>query len=378
MIGRMLRRKQDTAIAINVEDSAANAEFDTVVCSIDPTGVSADSRQQIIQLIPQDANGRVEGIDGRAWLMDADAIIANAQKSKTDFAIDYNHASLDARKTGAAAPAAGWVVHTSLQARADGIYGTVEWTPPAINHLQDREFRYTSPVFTYDPKTNKMLAYKGSGLTHYPNLGNLKPVVNAQANTEENGMDEIIEEIREALNLPTASNAAEIKIELDKLFGRVGTLAANSEASLTDQIGMIETALTTAQAKADKATAAVAANSKLDTTQFVPRAEFDRVDAELKAVVTTQENARVETAVNAALEAGKIAPASLAWAKDLCRTNPESFAKFVANTAQIIPMGEEKHSGKGAQALTDEETAVCTQLGLSTEEFLKAKQAEDK
>jgi len=245
-------------IAINSEqDTTQQINANMVVCAIDVANLQADSRKQIIQLIPQDAKGRIDGVDGRSWLMDAASLIANAQASKADFPIDYNHASLDARKTGVAAPAAGWVDHTSLEARSDGIYGTVEWNKPAINHLVDREFRYTSPVFTYHPTTNKTLAYKGSGLTHYPNLGNLKPVVNAQAQSpakaganKENGMDEIIEEIREALNLPTASNAAEIKIELDKLFGRVGTLAANSEASLTDQIGMIEQALTAAQTKA--------------------------------------------------------------------------------------------------------------------------------
>jgi phage I-like protein len=303
--------------------------------------------------------------------MDANALMSNAAASKTDFPIDYNHASLDARKTGAAAPAAGWVDHASLEARPDGLYGRVQWNAAAVNHLTEREFRYTSPVFTFNPKTGKTLAYKGSGLTHYPNLGDLTPVANEQ---EDNPMDEIIEEIREALNLPTASNAAEIKIELDKLFSRVGTLAANSDSKLIDQVGLIEARIEAAETKADKA---VAANSQADPAQFVPRAEFDRVDSALKKITTTQENQRVETAVNAALEAGKIAPASLDWAKDLCRSNPSSFDQFVANTAQVIPMGENEHGSSGhAETLTAEEVAVCEQLGLATEDFLKSKKEE--
>jgi len=353
-------------------DTTHQIDANTVVCSVDPTGINAESRQQMIQLIPQDANGHVTGIDGRRWQMDAGSIISNAQASKTDFPIDYNHASLDARKTGAVAPAAGWVDRTTLEARPDGIYGRVKWTGAAVNHLTEREFRYTSPVFTFNPKTGKTLAYKGSGLTHYPNLGDLTPVANS--NEGESTMDEIIEEIREALNLPTASNAAEIKTELDKLFGRVGTLATNSDAKLIDQVGMIETRIESAETKAAEAVAAVAANAQGDPAQFVPRTEFDRVDSALKAVTTTQENQRVDMAVNAALDAGKIAPASLDWAKDLCRSNPKSFDEFVANTAQAIPMGENEPGSSGHNsALSHEEAAVCSQLGLSTEDYLKSK-----
>jgi len=368
----MLRRQtyRDIAInAVNTQDTTHQIDANTVVCSVDPTGINADSRQQMIQLISQDANGQITGIDGRGWQMDAESIIANAVASKTDYPIDYNHASLDARKTGAVAPAAGWVDHATLEARPDGIYGRVQWNEAAVNHLTEREFRYTSPVFTFNPKTGKTLAYKGSGLTHYPNLGDLTPVTNS--NEGESVMDEIIEEIREALNLPTASNAAEIKVELDKLFSRVGKLATNSDARLIDQVGMIEARLESAETKA---VAAVAANAQGDPAQFVPRAEFDRVDNALKTITTTQENQRVEAAVNTALDAGKIAPASLDWAKDLCRTNPKSFDEFVANTAQVIPMGESNHgSSEHASALSDEEAAVCSQLGLSTDDYLKTK-----
>jgi phage I-like protein len=367
----MLRRNKSTGLAANAQDTTHHTDANTVVCAIDPTSIEAESRQQVIQLIPQDANGRIIGADGRHWLMDANALMAHATASKTDFPIDYNHASLDARKTGASAPAAGWVDHTSLEARPDGLYGRVQWNAAAVNHLTEREFRYTSPVFTFNPKTGKTLAYKGSGLTHYPNLGDLTPVANQQ---EEDQMDEIIEEIREALNLPTASNAAEIKIELDKLFSRVGTLAANSDAKLIDQIGMLETRLANAETKAAEA---IAANSQSNAADFVPRTEFDRVKTQLDTITTAAENERVETAVNAAIESGKIAPASKAWAEDLCRNNQASFDNFVTNASQVVPLKQDKHGEhQHSDVLTDEEVAVCSQLGLSKEEFLKSKKEE--
>jgi len=349
---------------------APTIESGIVFCSIDASAWAGDEHGQRVHLIPVDADGNIVGVDGRHWKLNAENIMASARSTKTDIPVDYHHASLSAQKTGAMAPAAGWIKPASIEANSDGIFGIVEWTDIALNQLKHREFRYVSPVFTHT-SGNETVALKGLALTHYPNLGDLEPVANSKQ--EENKMDEIIEEIREALNLPSASNAAEIKVELDKLFSRVGVLAANSDASLVDQIGLIDTRIHAAE------TLATAENSQFDPAAFVPRAEFDRVDGELKTVMNTQENARVETAVNAALTAGKITPASLAWAKDLCRTNPESFASFVANTQQVIPMGEDSHNAAGGKsALTDEEVAVCSQLGLSPEDFLKAKNEEDK
>jgi len=370
-----MTRKQATCLAINTQDTTHQIDADMVVCSIDPTGINTDSQEQLIQVIPQNAEGWIEGVDGRRWRLDAESIIANAQASKTDFPIDYNHASLDARKTGAVAPAAGWVDHTSLEARPDGIYARVRWNDAAVNHLTKREFRYTSPVFTFDPKTHRTRAYKGSGLTHYPNLGELKPVVNAQASNKENDMKELIEHMRRFLNLPTAANEQDIVNELHKVIARIGGVAVN--AKLDDKASLIE-AVEAIEAHVAQLNEQVAANSNApDPNAFVPRAEFDNISTQLKTLTDAEENTRVETAVNAALKAGKITPASLDWAKDYCRKDAEGFEKFVANTAQIIPMGDEfkgKHeSGDGA--LSDEEQAVCTQLGLDPEEYKKTKQA---
>jgi phage I-like protein len=366
--------KRTALIAINANDPTCQIDADTVVCSLDPSGINADSREQLIQLIPAGPDGIISGVDGRSWVMDAEAIIANARASKTDFPIDYNHASLDARKTGARAPAAGWVDRTTLEARPDGIYGLVRWNTPAIKHLTEREFRYTSPVFTFDPRTRKTLAYRGSGLTHYPNLGELKPVVNAR-DPKENNMKKLIEHLRHFLNLPTASNEQDIVNELHKVIARIGSVAVN--ANLDDKATLID-AVEAIEAHVARLNEQVAANSNTpDPNAFVPRAEFDNVSAQLKALTDAAENARVEQAVNSALEAGKITPASLDWARDYCRKDPEGFEQFVANTAQILPLGESSSGGdRGGMALSEEEQAVCSQLGLDPEEYKKTKQAQ--
>lgn len=345
---------------------------DSRVVGVIEVNTMNEHNTQHIHLIPVDAKGMVAGVDGRTWHCNSASILAHAKSYPTQFAGDYFHASLDAAKTGVKAPASGWIEPASIKLESNGIWADVQWTGEAAQAIRDKAYKYISPVFAVNPKTKQILRLKGFGLTHYPNLGDLTPVANSQ---KESNMDEIIEEIREALNLPTASNAAEIKTELDKLFSRVGTLAANSQATLNEQITLIESRL---MASEEKAAQAIEANSQKNIGDFVPRTEFDRLRQELQALATAQSEKKVELAVNAALEHGVIAPASLAWATDYCKKDPEGFAQFAANSVKVIPLGTDQHASTvNGQALNAEEIAVCSQLGVSTEDFLKFKASEE-
>ena len=51
-----------------------------------------------------------------------------------------------------------------------------------------------------------------------------------------------------------------------------------------------------------------------DPSQFVPRAEFDRVSTRLNTVETERAEERATAAVDDAVRAGKIAPAQRDWA----------------------------------------------------------------
>lgn len=52
--------------------------------------------------------------------------------------IDYDHKEKDGR-------AAGWV--RDAEARADGVWLNVEWTPPALQAIKNKEYKYFSPEF---------------------------------------------------------------------------------------------------------------------------------------------------------------------------------------------------------------------------------------
>lgn len=336
-----------------------------VVCSLDD---AIEDNRQRVHLIPVDADGMVRGIDGRVWKFNGEKIIANARKYPVKYPGDYFHASIHAPKTGAQAPACGWIDPASLEVNEQGLWGEVEWTERAANAIRGKEYRYLSPVFLADRKTNETVAFKGFGLTHYPNLGSLEPVANQQ---EDDTMEELLERLRRILNLPELATAEDVIAELEKaislLRGAAGEAQANAQVS----------------ALAEAVVAAIEANAQgetVDLADYVPRGEFDRLRAELNEVLSERENARVEAAVNEALEKGVIAPASRDWAENYCRKDPEGFADFVANAAKVVPLGEEvngQQAPASGDALSAEEVAICEQLGISREDYLKTKKGKE-
>ena len=69
----------------------------------------------------------------------------NTQKdsnSKFDgLLVDFDHSSA----LGKGSVAAGWI--TNLQAKADGLWASVSWTPKGAKAIQNKEFKYCSPVW---------------------------------------------------------------------------------------------------------------------------------------------------------------------------------------------------------------------------------------
>lgn len=89
-----------------------------------------------------------------------------------DLDIDYDHKA-DTRV------AAGWV--SDAQARPDGLWIKVDWTPTARQKLEDKEYRYFSPEFVDEwvhPKTGVLFkdVLFGGALTNRPFLKDILPI----------------------------------------------------------------------------------------------------------------------------------------------------------------------------------------------------------
>lgn len=284
-----------------------------------------------VMLWPQ---GRlVVGRDKRSFVIhDPDAIIA-ATRPRLPLLIDYEH-DFEFRKPGDKTPAAGWIVE--LEVRDGAIWGRVEWSGEAANAIADKQYRFHSPVYFYRPKTDPMevVAIGGAGLTHAPNL-----TFTALNSEQDNVMDPVL---AKALGLSETATVAE----------------------------------------------AIAAANALQTPspeKFVPRADLDQAlsratnaEQRLAEFEKAQATAAAEALVDKGIADRKIAPASRDHYLKLAQNSRADVEALLNSTPAIIPAGEDKDLAKGdpagkSGALSPEEKAMCTPLGLTEEQFLKAR-----
>ena len=136
-------------------------------------------------LLFKDGEGVAEWRDGRKvrFLMNAEAaaeVIKNFHSKGHDVQIDYEHQSVGgqfSRPSGdGLAPAAGWVHGFRYEAGA-GLWVQSKWTPPAEGMLENREYRYFSPVFNIDPDTDRVSRVWSIALTNTPAMVALEPIV---------------------------------------------------------------------------------------------------------------------------------------------------------------------------------------------------------
>jgi phage I-like protein len=120
-----------------------------------------------IEIIP--AGMTVNGIDGRNWINDSpEQVIAKFNGRNKPGVIDWEHATEHRAPVGLEAPAAGWI--DRLEIRDGAIWGHVEWTDRAKQQIAAKEYRFISPVFTYEKTTRRIVEITSVALTNQPNL----------------------------------------------------------------------------------------------------------------------------------------------------------------------------------------------------------------
>lgn len=296
-----------------------------------------------IHLVPA---GRFQGRDGRGpyLLSDARAVIAESQRfaGAIKIPIDYDHQIDHAEKNGQPAPAAGWI--TRLEARADGIWGLVEWTARAEARIAGGEYRYISPVFNHT-REGIITRVLRAGLTNFPNLPELKALFSASMETE--NMEQLLAELRKLLGLGEDADGAAI-------------LAAIGDMSRSKN------------------------SASPDPSKFVPIADFEKVVAELNSLKQGVSKQSAVEHVEAQIRAANMPTYLKDWGVALCSVNKPAFDAFIGRTkGQFNKIAA--HSGmtamppdkNGGSALTPDEQDVATRMGLTADEFAKAKSFTD-
>ena len=326
------------------------------------------------------ADGRPAGIP-TGWQLTAELasqVIAARQARGTRIVIDWEHATLHRAKQGMEAPAAGWIDPVDLAWR-DGV-GLVAlrhtWTPRAAAQIEAKEYSYGSPVFGYDPQTGAVTSLHSFALTNDPGLDGIAVALAAlppdPLTTTETPMDEnILEQLRWLLNLPTLATPEEVAAELNKVVARIKATAPETAAAsfnLVDAVARAKQASTEIAAL----TAQIAAP---DPAKFVPIATHQAVASELAALQASTHGQAVEAAVRTALSDGRLLPAQEAWARDLGKTNLAALTQFLTTAQPIAALSGMQTGGQlpagGPAALGADALAVCSLMGLTPEQFAK-------
>jgi phage I-like protein len=371
-----------------------------------------------VQLLPDGyfsaKDGRPDDVANGKWLMDEQAFAtlkASASLRTNDFLFDYEHQTMNSEENGKEAPAAGWFKDFDY-VPGEGLFATqVDWTPPATARLKNKEYRYTSAVFSYDPQTGRPVALMHAALTNDPALDGMKAIVvlKAQSNVTttnpsgEEPMNKALEILLgllgvaqdgEDLTNAVALKAAEarattaiaaLKTKADRT-GVAETELAHVQASVAalktkaDRTGVAETEL--AHVQASVAALKAGGSTAIDPTKFVPIETYNAVNTQLAALKNGTDENSVEQLLkdNAAKITGQADRDYLATVGKSqgavalkAMLEPRIAIAALTNTQT---QGKKTPEVNTHAALTTEQLAVCKNMNISHADFTAQLQGE--
>lgn len=287
------------------------------------------------------------------------------RQRETPLVIDYEHQSLNTRLNGQPAPAAGWIETLRYEA-GQGLFAAVRWTDGAKAFIERDEYRFISPVFSFDPTTGDVLELKGAALTNVPALDGLGAVAATDAGLPEpvrpEGVMNALQRLKQLLGLPPEADENSILAELDRLEGLLGAASDDpgTPATLLErlQAGLPPAALSTL----------VQSNTALRD--------------QLCAALNLAEGDRVGRSIEAAVADGRLSRELVGWATDLGRREPAVLESFLSAVTPVAALTSFQSAGNRtalsapiASSLSAEERFVCEQLGLSDADYMAVRGA---
>jgi phage I-like protein len=254
-----------------------------------------DAAPEWVHLLPV-TSGAIETFDGRGpyQIADAEAVIAASMEYERGIPIDENHATDLAAPKGQEAPARGWI--KEMQARADGIWGRVEWTRAGAELVADKAYRGLSPVMILHADRKTVRLIPRASLVNSPNLRGLTAL------HQEQSMD--LTKLAEALGLPATAT-------LDEIIAAVGKLkeGGKPEAAVELESAMVEIGAALGVSGADRTAIVAAAKAK---TAAQPaeitalQSEIATMASQLNTLTEGGKRSKAEAFVDSAITQGRV------------------------------------------------------------------------
>lgn len=318
-----------------------------------------------VHLLPA-ASGKVQTSDNRGPYLveDAEAIIAASFADQPKLQIDENHAEDLKSGKGEPSPARGWI--TELQARADGIWGRVEWTGAGRALVADKAYRAMSPVILHD-KAKRVVAILRASLVNRPNLKGLQTL-----NTE-NSMQPMAK-VAEALGLAAEASDDDILTAINALKDK----KPEGDTAMQSALSTIGVAFGLAADAAPEAIVAAANLAKGGKDELVSlQSQVTDLTTQLTALQSAEKRKAAEAFIDKAIadrRAG-VNATNRETMIALHMSDKDTAEKLVGGMPMLTATGTVQTppaAKDGGIALNAEQQAACVALGISEEDFKKS------
>ncbi|MCR3965687.1 hypothetical protein NUK29_01195 [Aeromonas veronii] len=347
-----------------------------------------DGWYQLLPVGPFKArDGRPFDVASGHWQLDgqiAAALIARAKVLGQDILIDYDHQTLKTDQNGQPAPAAGWYNADEIEWReGQGLFIKPRWTERAAALVAAKEYRFLSAVFPYDAQ-GRPLELRMTAITNDPGVVGMQALAALSAlplKTNQPGQLATVPKER-PMNEAMLALLAKLGIQVEEgceLTAEQGQAALSALDTLQSAAG--KTASAEAALAALKAQP-VQQGGQIDLAKYVPVATYNALVTEVATLSAKVETTDATTLLKDARAQGKVVAAEeeyltayaaqkgVAALKALLEPRPAIAALAASQTTQVtLP---EK---KGDAVLSADDKYAADQLGISHEEFAKAKQA---
>ncbi|MDD9308396.1 phage protease [Aeromonas hydrophila] len=365
-------------------------------------GPSDDGWHQLLPVGPFKArDGRPFDVASGHWQLDgqiAAALIARAKALGQDILIDYDHQTLKVDQNGQPAPAAGWYNADEIEWReGQGLFIKPRWTERAAALVAAKEYRFLSAVFPYDAQ-GRPLELRMTAITNDPGVVGMQALAALSALPASSLMPV------QPGQLATPSHVAQKEKSMNEhviaLLGKLG-IQPGADGQFTAEQGTAAlAALDTLQVSAKKApeleaalaaertslaalkaqTTSVQQGAQVDLGQYVPVATYNALVTQVAALTAQVDTTDAATLIKEARTAGKVVAAEeeyltayaaqkgVAALKALLEPRP-AIAALTASQTAAVTLPEKK----GEAVLSAEDKYAADQLGISHEDFAKAK-----
>ncbi len=231
-----------------------------------------------------------------------------------------------------------------LEVRQGELWATdIKWTPTAKKGIEDGDYPFTSPAFTYDEETGEITGLLNIALTATPATKSMKPLCATRAKPEDETQEPPpMKTLLAALALSATATEAEALDVVSKMQGSQKDLLELCDAKSASE-----------------------ARGKIAGWKEAA-AQTSALLAEREAAKATAAKVEIASLLDGALKAGKIGKNQVALLASQGEKDPAFLKAYLAELPQRMPNAVKEPALQLAElsTLTDEDTELASLLGV--------------